>query len=83
MNLNEKFGEELLRIKRPEIFLGVARILKVQLLNDANEPRDFSELFVDVIDFYAASPRKRKRELLKILREANSAPDAPEVSNGN
>ncbi len=70
--LNERFILELGRIKSPEIFLGVARILKVQLIEGEN-PRDFGELCADVIDSFEQSGRKRKRELLKILREANNA----------
>lgn len=72
LGLNERFVMELGRIKDPEIFLGVARVLKVQLMED-EKPRDFSELCADAIESYATSNRKRKRELLKILREANSA----------
>ena len=72
LGLNERFVMELGRIKDPEIFLGVARVLKVQLVED-EKPRDFGELCADAIESYATSNRKRKRELLKILREANSA----------
>lgn len=70
-SLVERFIQELGRIKSPEVFLGVARILKVQLVEGEN-PRDFGELCADVIDSYELAPRKRKRELLKILREANN-----------
>lgn len=77
--LEERFIYELGRIKDPEVFLGVARILKVQLVQDEN-PRDFGELCADVINFYELAPRKRKRELLKILREANTSQGG---ANGN
>ena len=72
MQLDERFIYELGRIKNPEIFLGVARILKVQLVEGEN-PRDFEDLCKDVIEGFENSNRKRKRELLKILREANNA----------
>lgn len=78
-SLVERFIQELGRIKSPEVFLGVARILKVQLIEGEN-PRDFGELFADVINSYELAPRKRKRELLKILREANNAAGE---ANGN
>lgn len=71
-DLEERFIYELGRIKSPEVFLGVVRILKVQLVKD-DKPRDFSELCADVINSYELAPRKRKRELLKILREANAS----------
>lgn len=77
--LEERFIHELGRIKDPEVFLGVARILKVQLVKD-DKPRDFGELCADVINFYELAPRKRKRELLKILREANTSQGG---ANGN
>ena len=70
--LNERFILELGRIKNPEIFLGVARILKVQLVKE-EKARDFGDIFKDTIEAYENSGRKRKRELLKILREANNA----------
>ena len=80
MQLNERFIYEIGRIKNPEVFLGVARILKVRLLDDDKNPRDFGDLCADVIESFEQSNRKRKRELLKILRDANNAPGG---INGN
>lgn len=79
MQLDERFILELGNIKEPEIFLGVARILKVQLLNEKGEVKDFSELCAGAIESFELLKRKRKRELLKILREANARGSA----NGN
>lgn len=76
-DLNSQFILEIAKIKEPEIFLGVARILKVQLLNDEKDedghfkPRAFEEVCADVIESYAHSDRRRKRELLKLLRQSN------------
>ena len=69
--LLERFANELANTHDPEVFLGVARILKVELVDEDDKARGFYELWSDVIDNYNAAPRKRKRELLKILREAN------------
>jgi len=75
--LNLKFLEETSKIKEPEVFIGVARILKVPLLKEEKDedgkfpPREFIDLYIDVLSSYETSSRKRKRELLKILREAN------------
>lgn len=80
ITLNEKFILEISNIKAPELFLGVARILKVQLINDQNV-RDFADIYEDVLNAFEAAPRKRKRELLKILHDANNAPEA--MVNGN
>ena len=68
--LLDRFANELANIQDPEVFLGVARILKVEMM-DGDNPRNFYEMWADVIDRFNESPRKRKRELLRILREAN------------
>lgn len=68
--LLERFANELARIYEPEVFLGVARILKVELVED-DKPRTFYDIWSDVIDKFNESPRKRKRELLRIVRQAN------------
>ena len=70
--IEEKFMREIGRIKSPELFLGIVRILKVQFFEKDGEPRPFEDLFADVMANYAAAPPKRKRELLGILRDANS-----------
>ena len=85
-SLSRKFMEEIGRIKNPEIFLGVSRILKVKLFEEkvedsedggggkkSKEPRDFVDMFADVMSAYDARDRKFKRELYKILRKANEA----------
>lgn len=73
-NLEMRFMREIANIKDPELFLGVLRILKVELMektDEKDEPRDFTALFEDCMANYAAAPRKRRRELLRILCDAN------------
>lgn len=70
-NLNEKFMEEISRIKEPEIFLGVARVLGIKLMEDEKNPRDFVDVFSDCIEKYSGCARDRKKELLAILKKAN------------
>lgn len=76
-SLNQKFMEEISLCRSPELFIGVCRILRVDLLTDQKDeeghhiPKDFGALFEDVMRAYSTSERKRKRELLSILREAN------------
>ena len=76
-NLNQKFMYEIGRIKEPEIFIGVARVLKVKLVEEEVDDegrhvsRDFTDIFADVMSNYAECDRPRKKELLKILRKAN------------
>lgn len=77
----KKFVEQIACIKDPAIFLGVARLLKVKTLKDEKDEngkflvRDFGEVLDDVISSYVEMPRQRRRELLSILKKANSAPD--------
>lgn len=80
--LNEKFIHEVLKIKEPEIFLGVARILRVELFQDT-EARDFYDICADAIVAFSQSGRKRKRELLKIIQDANKevTPNADRAEN--
>lgn len=76
-DLNTRFLIEVSKIKEPEIFLGVARILKVKLVSEEKDEegrlisRDFSDILTDLIDSYSKSERRRKRELLKIIEKAN------------
>lgn len=72
MDLNERFMREVGNIKEPEVFIGVARILKVKLIEDNGEIRDFADLFNDVMASFAAAPKKRRKELLGILRDSNN-----------
>lgn len=69
--LTQKFIKEIANIKSPEVFLGVARILKVQLMEDKETPYDFVKIFSDTIEAFDKAGRARKKELLKILIQAN------------
>ena len=69
--LTQKFIKEIANIKSPEVFLGVARILKVQLMEDKETPYDFVKIFSDTVEAFDKTVRARKKELLKILIQAN------------
>lgn len=69
--LTQKFIKEIANIKSPEVFLGVARILKVQLMEDKETPYDFVKIFSDTVEAFDKADRTRKKELLKILVKAN------------
>lgn len=69
--LTQKFIKEIANIKSPEVFLGVARILKVQLMEDKETPYDFVKIFSDAVEAFDKTGRARKKELLKILVQAN------------
>ena len=69
--LTQKFIKEIANIKSPEVFLGVARILKIQLMEDKEPPYDFVKIFSDTVEAFDKAGRTRKKELLKILIRAN------------
>ena len=77
MKNEEKLVRKLVELGDPVAFFGIARILKVPLHDDSKvcpngKPplRQTDDLFCDIIDFYAAAPSKRQREILKVLDEA-------------
>lgn len=80
LDLMDKFILELSRTKDVEIFLGVARILKVKFLTEEKEPRDFNDVFNDILSNYRLEKKKRQKELLSILTDANKC---KENLNGN
>ena len=79
--LTQKFIREVARIKSPEVFLGVARILKVQLMEDKESPYEFTKIFSDTVEAFDKANRARKKELLKILVQANQYKEC-EVNGG-
>ena len=79
--LSTKFIKELSKIKDPMVFLGVARILNVELMVDKDTSKDFAAVLNEVIDSYNSSNRKRRRELLKILEKSNRYKE--DVGSGN
>lgn len=79
--LTQKFIKEIVKIKSPEVFLGVARVLKVQLMEDKETPYEFTKIFSDTVEAFDKADRARKKELLKILVQANQCREC-EV-NGN
>ena len=72
LTLTEKFVKEILNITEPELFVGVARILKVPLFNiEEKKEREFGDVFADCIKELEKENRKRQKELLSILKDAN------------
>lgn len=67
--LNSEFLINLARVELSE-FLGIARILKVDLMMDDNEPKTFSSVFEEILEAYNKANRSRRRELLEIVKAA-------------
>lgn len=79
--LTQKFIKEIAKIKSPEVFLGAARVLKVQLMGDQETPYEFTKIFSDAVEAFDKADRARKKELLKILVQANQYKEC-EVNGG-
>ena len=62
----ERFQRQLLQLE-PIEFLGVAKILGVQLIKE-EEPLTFEEVFPLLVEKYAALNRRQRRNLHKMLR---------------
>lgn len=69
----KKFIKELSKIKDPAIFVGLANILKVGIMEDKDTPKDFNKVLEGIIDAYFAAAPSRQKELLKILKDANNS----------
>lgn len=57
----------------PVEFMGLARVLKVPLFTgegEAREPRDFTDVFEDVLENFSKCARPRRREILKLVKDA-------------
>ncbi len=79
MRLEEKFIVEISKCKEPEVFLGLVRALNVRLYLEEKDAdgrpiaRPFGDMFADVVEAYNKASRKYKRDLLKVLKDANNA----------
>lgn len=71
-----KFMKEIGNISDITVFMGVARILKVNPMKDKDTPKDFTDVLMEVINAYFAAEPKRQRELLKILKDANKCKES-------
>ena len=71
-SMSHEFAHYLTKASAIE-FLGIARLLHVKLVDDSNEPINADQLVIDVLAAYGDLPRKRKRELLRALRDSIAA----------
>lgn len=73
LTLMDKFIKEIGKIKEIEIFFGIAKLLGVKLYNlEKKEVREFNDVFSDVLANYEKADKKRQRELLSLLKDANN-----------
>lgn len=75
LSLTEKFAMQLAKITEIEVFVGTARVLKVPLVEGEKE-REFFDVFVDCLEAFNTSEKKRQKELLSILKDANKCKES-------
>ena len=83
MSLTEKFFDYIPKLNAVE-FTGLARLLKVQLLDEVNPtaeqtkdryaPRSFTDVLNDMLKAFEKCDRKRRKEIIKLLKAASKAP---------
>ena len=76
LSLVEKFTKELAEVKDPVVFVGVARVLQVSLMGNNKEPKDFQNVFIECVKAFNDAERKRQKELLSILKDANKCKES-------
>ena len=60
---------ELITELEPVEFIGLARILCVDIINEEDKTtRDFYDILNDIIDKFNTLARKQRREILSVLR---------------
>lgn len=72
MNSTAQYKEFLSLISKldPIQFLGLCRIMCVQVAIE-KEPRQFDNIFNDVITKFPTLGRKQRRDIIKVLKAAN------------
>lgn len=64
----------ILAIPKMEVvdFIGLARLLKVQLVNEDDTPREFADVLQDVLSNFKTTNRQRRREIIQVVKKANA-----------
>lgn len=79
-NIVKKFIKEIGNTTDPVVFLGLAKILKVPVMEEG-KPRDFVQVLRETIDNYIAAPYTRQKEILTILKDANKCKEKIKDAN--
>lgn len=62
---------EIIPKLEPIEFLGLSKILCVSTVDENMEPRDFEDIFSDMIDRFISIGRKQRRDILKVIKKAS------------
>lgn len=53
----------------PVEFVGLAKVLCTPVVDENNEPREFEEILQDMIDRFAGTGRRQRRDILKVVKQ--------------
>lgn len=68
-----KFASFLVKLE-PVEFIGVARILCVELMNKEKQPKDFWDIFREMLEKFPQIPKSQQKQLLGVLKENATKP---------
>ena len=72
MNSKKQFNQflELILTLEPVEFIGLARILCIDLMSDDKKnSRDFYDILKDMLDKFPTLGRKQRREIISVLKQ--------------
>lgn len=71
MNSEKQFNQflELILTLEPVEFIGLARILCIDLMSDDKKSRDFYDILKDMLDKFPTLGRKQRREIISVLKQ--------------
>ena len=79
--LNIKFVKELGKCKDPLVFLGLAKLLSVELVDENKEEKDFGEILSGILDRFEDLNTWRAKEIFDVLHDANKNKDKRPLLN--
>ena len=71
-----KFFKILVKMEPLEV-LGVARILKIEIMKDKDTPRDFADVLVDIGAKFQELDRKKRRNLISLCKASHKGEITP------
>lgn len=71
MKLIDQFLLEIAKLQ-PIEFAALARIVRVNIYDDSKQPKDFTVVFEEILRAFNKLNRSRRKEIIKVLRAANS-----------
>ncbi len=61
---------ELIPTLEPVEFLGLAKVLCTNTVDENMEPRPFEDIFSDMIDRFLLTGRRQRKDIVKVLKNA-------------